>query len=124
MSAVLAVALGGAVGAPLRYLLDRWVTRRVAGPGPARAFPWGLLVVNVLGSLVAGVVLAATTGDLRTLLLVGLCGAFTTFSGFGWETTRLWSTARAAFWAAVTLLPVACVAAFLLAWHLTRSLSA
>ena len=123
MSAVLAVALGGAIGAPMRYLLDLWVTRRVAGPGSARAFPWGLLCVNALGSLVAGVVLAATTGDLRTLLLVGLCGAFTTFSGFGWETTRLWPSHRSAFWAAAAGLPVACVAAFLVAWQITRSVT-
>ncbi len=121
MSAVLAVALGGAIGAPLRYLLDLWVTRRVAGPGDVRAFPWGLLVVNVLGSLVAGVVVAVTTGDLRTFLLVGLCGAFTTFSGYGWETTRLWRPHRSAFWAAATLLPVACVAAFGIAWQVTRA---
>lgn len=122
MNALLAVALGGAIGAPLRYLLDTWVTRRAAGPGAVRAFPWGLLVVNVLGSLAAGVVVAATTGDLRTLLLVGLCGAFTTFSGYGWETTRLWSLHRSAFWAAGILLPVACVCAFLVAWQITRSL--
>ena len=121
MSAVLAVALGGAIGAPLRYLLDLWVTRRVAGPGHVRAFPWGLLVVNVLGSLVAGVVVTVTTGDLRTLLLVGLCGAFTTFSGYAWETTRLWREHRPAFLAAVTVLPVACVAAFLIAWQVSRA---
>ena len=122
MSAVLAVALGGAIGAPLRYLLDLWVTRRVTGTGPAAAFPWGLMVVNTLGSLLAGVVLAATSGTMRTLLLVGLCGAFTTFSGFGWEVSRLWSTQRPAFWAAVTILPVGCVAAFMLAWQITRGL--
>ena len=124
---VLAVVAGGAVGAPLRYLVDRSVTDRVtarmsaraAGASGAALFPWGLFVVNVVGSLIAGVVLAATTGDLRVLLLVGFCGAFTTFSGFAWETDRLWPEARAMFWLAVVAVPVACVAAFMIAWRLT-----
>jgi fluoride ion exporter CrcB/FEX len=61
MGTVLAVAAGGAVGAPLRYLVDRLVTDRVTASAAGRAagasgralFPWGLLVVNVLGSLLA-----------------------------------------------------------------------
>jgi fluoride exporter len=114
----LAVMLGGAVGAPSRYLLDRAVTARTAGANPAAEFPWGLLVVNILGSAAAGLVLATTTGDLRALLLTGFCGAFTTFSGYAWETDRLWAIARPAFWAAVVALPVACVVAFLLTWRL------
>lgn len=122
MTMWLAVVLGGAIGAPLRFLLDGAVTRRTAGTTPPREFPWGLFVVNVLGSLVAGVVLASTTGDLRVLLLAGFCGAFTTFSGFAWEVDRLWSTARRAFWAAVVAMPVACVGAFLLAWRATSFL--
>lgn len=120
----LAVVLGAAVGAPLRYLIDRWVTARTAGPDPVHQFPWGLLVVNVSGSAVAGLVLAVTTGDLRVLLLVGLCGAFTTFSGFAWEVDRLWATARAVFWAAVFAMPVACVAAFWVAWQLAGGATA
>jgi CrcB protein len=81
----------------LRYLVDRAVTARTAGTQPRREFPYGLLAVNVLGSALAGLVLATTTGDLRVLLLAGFCGAFTTFSGYGWEVTRLWDTARGAF---------------------------
>ena len=118
MSAWLAVVAGGAVGAPLRYLIDRAVTSRTAGTRPPREFPYGLLVVNVLGSALAGLVLATTTGDLRVLLLAGFCGALTTFSGYGWETTRLWDTARGTFWASVAVMPAACVVAFLGFWRL------
>lgn len=118
MSAWLAVVAGGTVGAPLRYLVDRAVTARTAGTQPPREFPYGLLVVNVLGSALAGLVLATTTGDLRVLLLAGFCGAFTTFSGYGWEVTRLWDTARGIFWAAVVVMPVACLVAFLGFWRL------
>ena len=104
-------------GAPLRYLVDRAVT----GPGRRGAgvaqFPWGLTVVNVIGSAAAGIVLATTTGDLRVLLLVGFCGAFTTLSGFAWESDRLWPQARGAFWLAVVVVPVGCVVAFLVAWQ-------
>ncbi len=110
-----ALVVGAMVGAPLRYVVDTWVTARTAG---LRAFTWGLLAVNVTGSALAGVVLARTTGDLRILLLTGFCGAFTTFSGFAWEADRLWLVARTSFWWAVVVMPAACVAAFLLAWRI------
>lgn len=113
-----AVAVGGAAGAPARFLLDRWVTRRASGTAGLGRFPWGLLVVNTLGSAIAGVVLATTTGDLRYLLLAGLCGGFTTFSGFAWEADRLWSGARDMFWWAVVAMPVTCIAAFVAGWRL------
>jgi len=120
ITAWFAVLIGGAVGAPLRFAVDRAVTNRVAGVDPPREFPWGLLVVNGVGSAIAGLVLATTTGDLRLLLLVGLCGALTTFSGFAWEADRLWSTARTAFWAAILVMPLACVGLFIGTWQVAR----
>ena len=86
---LLFVILGGAVGAPLRYLTDLYVQSKHDS-----AFPWGTLTVNVVGSAVLGGVLAAASaGDLSTdlvaLLGTGLCGALTTFSTFGFETVRL-----------------------------------
>ncbi len=122
MTLVLAVLIGGAVGAPLRFLIDRSVTSRTKGVGLLPEVPWGLVVVNVLGSALAGVLLATTTGELRVLLITGMCGALTTFSGFAWETHRLWSVRRPAFWVTIILIPVACVAAFLLTWLVTQAL--
>jgi CrcB protein len=120
----IALIVGAAAGAPLRHLVDVWVTDRTAARSTVRPFPWGLLVVNVSGSAIAGVVLALTTGDVRVLLLTGFCGAFTTFSGFAWEADRLWNIARSWFWAAVVVMPVACIGAFLVAWRMAVGISA
>jgi CrcB protein len=79
------VALGAAVGAPARYHVDRWLQRRT-GAG----FPYGTLAVNVIGSFVLGLVVAGGPGARwQALLGVGFCGAFTTYSTFGYETVRL-----------------------------------
>lgn len=88
-----AVAAGAAVGAPARYLLDQLISRRVAA-----VFPYGTLAVNVLGSflvgLLAGLLLrGGSPGPAAALAWAGLgtgfCGAFTTFSTFGFESVRL-----------------------------------
>lgn len=83
------VLLGGAIGAPLRYLTDLFVQSRHDS-----AFPWGTFTVNVVGSLVLGVTAAAVVGAgaptwVLTLVGTGFCGALTTFSTFGFETVRL-----------------------------------
>ena len=83
------VLLGGAIGAPMRYLTDLLVQSRHDS-----VFPWGTFTVNVLGSLVLGIT-AAVVVDLAppawvlALVGTGLCGALTTFSTFGFETVRL-----------------------------------
>ncbi|WP_459548360.1 fluoride efflux transporter CrcB [Nocardia sp. X0981] len=82
---VLLVIAGAAVGAPLRYLLDRAVQTRHTG-----RFPWGTFVVNVSGCLLLGGLTGAGLPALWTTLAgTGFCGAFTTYSTFGYETVRL-----------------------------------
>ena len=87
---LIAIAAGGAAGALLRF----WVSTGVYG-WLGRGFPWGTLAVNLLGSLVMGVLYVLfmermnVTPELRAGLLIGLLGAFTTFSTFSLETLNL-----------------------------------
>jgi CrcB protein len=83
------VALGGALGSVARYLVSGLVQDRTTP-----YFPTGTLAVNVIGSLVVGIVAGAATASVvspttRLFLVVGICGGFTTFSAFGYETIRL-----------------------------------
>lgn len=79
------VALGAAVGAPLRYLTDRTVQAKHDS-----VFPWGTFTVNVCGSLILGFLTALPTSPSVTALLgTGFCGALTTYSTFSYETLRL-----------------------------------
>jgi CrcB protein len=86
---LLLVALGAAIGAPLRYLTDLFIQAR-----HDTIFPWGTLTVNVIGSLILGTLFGmAATGhldrDILTILGPGFCGGLTTYSTFGYETLRL-----------------------------------
>ena len=79
MTALL-VALGAAVGAPLRYL---------AGHGLDRRLPWGTLLVNLVGSSCSGALVgAAVDGHWLALLGTGFCGGLTTYSAFAVQTVR------------------------------------
>lgn len=82
------VVIGAAVGAPLRYLTDRFVQARHTS-----RFPFGTLTVNVMASLVLGFVTAlAASGDVGRpvvgLLATGFCGALSTYSTYAFETLR------------------------------------
>ena len=87
MVLVLAVALGGGLGAVSRYGLDTLIERRSES-----LFPWATLTINVTGCLAVGFIIAAVVDRhrapqwLRTGLVVGYCGGYTTFSTFAQET--------------------------------------
>ena len=89
MILALLVGLGAALGAVARYLLDQAVTRR-----RGRAFPAGTWLINVTGSFVLGLLTGVTahhgvSPHVLTVLGVGVCGGYTTFSTFSYETVRL-----------------------------------
>lgn len=107
-SYALAVALGGAIGAPLRLLVDSRVTR-VAYTRGASDFPWGLLTVNAVGSLLIGIAYATVDGSLRALVATGACGALTTYSAYALFIQRTWARNRAAAWLAIIVMPIVCV---------------
>ncbi len=90
------VALGGAIGASLRYLSFAGAAR-LMGPG----FPWGTLAVNVAGSLLMGVLFVTLASKdamrLAPFLMTGILGGFTTFSAFSLDAFVLWEKGQAGF---------------------------
>ena len=89
LTSLLHVALGGALGASARYLVGVGAVR-LLGHG----FPWATLVVNVLGSLAMGALVALLAQKdatrLAPLLMTGLLGGFTTFSAFSLDAVTLY----------------------------------
>lgn len=91
LSHVAAVAAGGAIGATCRHLVGHWALRAL-GPN----FPWGTLVVNIVGSFLMGVLIAAlarmdgVAAEWRLFLATGVLGGFTTFSAFSLDAALLW----------------------------------
>lgn len=117
------VAIGGAIGTTARY----WLSGAVAG-GIGETFPWGTLTVNLTGSFVIGFFAALTGPDgrlfvgstTRQFVMTGICGGYTTFSSFSWQTLNLmnngeWFRASAYICASVALCLIAVWAGALLA---------
>jgi len=100
MNNVLAIALGAAIGANLRYGIGLWAAQRLG-----TSWPYGTFIINVLGCLAIGFLLTLITNRLtvsepiRLMLITGLLGGFTTFSTFGCECFSLLNTGN--WWGAV-----------------------
>ncbi|MDD4601100.1 putative fluoride ion transporter CrcB [bioreactor metagenome] len=90
MIKVLLIALGGGIGATTRYLVSDWAAQRYGG-----AFPYGTLLVNVVGCLIIGLFMQLVTERIiinpywRLLVTVGFLGGLTTFSSLSYETIKL-----------------------------------
>ncbi|WP_312198026.1 fluoride efflux transporter CrcB [Anaerospora hongkongensis] len=90
MLEVCLVAIGGAVGSAARYLVSVWAAARFG-----TEFPYGTLIVNIVGCFVIGAFMTLATEKAnispywRLLITVGFVGGMTTFSSFSYETLRL-----------------------------------
>lgn len=90
MQTTIFIAVAGLVGTLLRYWLSAAVARQYG-----ETFPWGTMAVNLLGCLITGAVFFLTeerfviSPTVRTVILIGLLGGFTTFSAYGLQTFTL-----------------------------------
>ena len=90
MKTVMAIALGGALGAVARHFISHWSVVALGN-----GFPWGTLTVNVVGCFALGVVVEvmalvwSPAAEWRAFLTVGVLGAFTTFSAFALDISVL-----------------------------------
>jgi fluoride exporter len=84
------IALGAVVGASARYFLSLLIARDFSS-----SFPYGTLLINVTGSLIAGFFLVFSTERVlldprwRLLVVIGFCGSYTTFSSYAYESFAL-----------------------------------
>lgn len=115
MQTIIFIALGGALGAVLRYAVANGVHALIG-----RGFPYGTLAVNVLGSLMMGamyIIFIERVSDnlpLRVMIITGFLGAFTTFSTFSIETFNLLESGEA--FKALTNILISVVLCLLAAW--------
>ncbi|MCY3568239.1 MAG: fluoride efflux transporter CrcB [Chloroflexi bacterium] len=113
VAAIASIALGGAAGSVLRYVLNRWV-------GQPDGLPLGILVVNLSGTLALGIVATlfldrlGVPDNLRLAITVGLLGGFTTFSTVWLDTLHLLNGGRWAW--ALTNLVVSAAGGLAAAW--------
>jgi CrcB protein len=89
MGMVLAVGVGGGLGALARYYIAGWIQ------AASSSFPWGIFIVNITGGLLMGMIVEAgalklnLSPELRSFLTVGILGGYTTFSTFSLDSVLL-----------------------------------
>ena len=80
------VGVGGAIGAVLRYMIGEWIPD---------GFPWGTLTVNLLGSLILGIIVGMSlSAEMGLLLGTGIMGAFTTMSAYSVDLVELFENSE------------------------------
>jgi CrcB protein len=117
-SSLLFIACGGAIGSVARALAGAWI--------PVGKLPWATLLVNIAGSFAIGWLMAKfplSDENIRVhhFAIVGVCGGFTTFSSFSWQTVEQmqkgqWGAAAANVFLSVTL----CLLATWSGWRIAR----
>jgi len=124
MKMILAIAAGGAIGALARHYVTHFIVSML-GFG----FPWGIFVVNVVGSFLMGCLIETAAFawspslEMRAFLMVGVLGAFTTFSTFSMDVVLMVERGQMLAAAAYILLSVTCaIAALFLAMSLMRTI--
>ena len=124
MKDFLAISIAAILGANLRYILSRLAVREF---GPI--FPYGTLIINILGSFIVGLFVIWTTERVlmdprwRLLVVIGFCGSFTTFSSYAFETIAYFEQGNWMLFAGNILANnVLCLGAVLLGGMLARSL--
>jgi CrcB protein len=122
VNAYLLVALGGALGSVARHWCSLTMGARFGA-----AFPWGTIIVNIVGSFAIGVLAALLDADTarvqsgREFLMVGVLGGYTTFSAFSLQTLTLLREEKIAWAAAnVVVSVVACLVAVALGYFIAR----
>ena len=111
------VAIGGALGSIARYWCSGLAARTIG-----ETFPWGTIIVNIVGSFIIGFAATAMGPDgrmfvgngARTFVMVGICGGFTTFSSFSLQTLALLREGET--WAAILNVTLSVVLGLLAAW--------
>lgn len=125
------IFIGGGLGSVARYWMSGWVASRVG-----EVFPWGTLCVNVSGSFLIGLLATLTAPDgrfwmgasVRSFLLLGVMGGYTTFSSFSWQTLGLmregqWAWAAANAGLSVFLCLLAVTAGYFAGMFINQKLS-
>ena len=113
MNPFIAVGAGGAIGAILRYSLSEWLN--------SETHPYGTLMVNLLGSLLLGMMMALLaeqiiSKEIALLFGAGVLGAFTTMSTFSFETVKMWETSSSLAIGYVAITMIICPILALVGW--------